>query len=312
MMYNELILAEEKENQRKSILISVVIHLLLLLICFLPYFYSTTQTDDQLSGILVQLGDMQPGNSEELAALSESEDAATESEDDTPEPQVEEEAAVKEEVTEAPAPTPAPEVVNAVVVDKAQEESDILAKKKQEKKNKEAEERKAKEAAIAAAKAKAEAEKKAAAEAKRKAEEEAAAKKAKYDAQKSKFGSLLSGGKGNANESGSEGSPDGDPNSTALDNLASGSGIMGEGLSDRAIEYTPTITDNSQKTGRVVVDICINAAGNVISAKFTQRGSTTSDKDLIDVAVKGVKKYRFSSSSAKKQCGSVIIDFKLK
>ena len=78
------------------------------------------------------------------------------------------------------------------------------------------------------------------------------------------------------------------------------------------MESKPVIIDNSQTTGIVVVDICINAAGKVISAKYTQKGSTSNDKELIEVAEKGVLKYRFSASNVFKQCGSVIIDFKLK
>ena len=176
-----------------------------------------------------------------------------------------------------------------------------------------AQKKKAAEAKIAAEeKAKKEAVRKAAEEAKRKAVEEEANKKAEYEAKKSKYGSLLSGGNGNNDNSGNQGDPDGDPNSKALENLATGSGSIGEGLSDRAVEYKPVIIDNSQTTGTVVVDICINTAGKVISAKYTQKGSTSNDKELIEVAEKGVLKYRFSASNAAKQCGIVVIDFKLK
>ena len=194
-----------------------------------------------------------------------------------------------------------------------QEQSDILAKKEKEKANKSAQKKKAAEAKRAAKeKAKKEAVRKAAEEAKRKSVEEEAKKKAEYEAKKSKYGSLLSGGNGNNDNSGNQGDPDGDPNSKALENLATGSGSIGEGLSDRVVESKPVIIDNSQTTGKVVVDICINTAGNVISAKYTQKGSTSNDKELIEVAEKGVLKYRFSASNAAKQCGSVIIDFKLK
>lgn len=194
-----------------------------------------------------------------------------------------------------------------------QDKSDILAKKEKEKAEEAAKKKKAAKEKIAAEKkAQEEAERKAAEEAKRKAAEEEAKKKAEYEAKKSKFGSLLSGGSGNNDSNGNQGDPDGDPNSKALENLATGSGLIGEGLSDRAVEYKPEITDNSQKTGKIVVDICINAAGKVISSKYTQRGSTSADKELIEVSEKGVLKYRFSASSVEKQCGSVIIDFKLK
>lgn len=326
IMYREIILAEGEENKRKGMLISVALHLLLLLLCLFPYFYNNSTPDTELSGILVQLGEFDPGNSENIAAVSAEE--VSEEETATSESEVSESAEKQSTESEAPAleeqESPSEDVkvevapTEQIVAETREDVSEVIAATKAKKKKLEEEAKKREAKAKAAAKAKKEAAAKAAtekaeaeAEAKRKAEEEAA-KKAKYDAQKSKFGSLLSGGAGNSDQSGSEGSPDGDPNSNALKNLATGSGAVGDGLSDRAILFTPEITDNSQKTGRVVVDICIDASGKVTTAKYTQRGSTTSDKDLIDVAVDGVKQYRFSTSQAKKQCGSVIIDFKLK
>lgn len=321
IMYREIILAEGEENKRKGMLISVALHLLLLLLCLFPYFYNNSTPDTELSGILVQLGEFDPGNSENIAAVSAEE--VSEEETATSESEVSESAEKQSTESEAPAlESPSKDVkvevapTEQIVAETREDVSEVIAatKAKKKKLEEEAKKREAKEKAAAKAKKEAAAKaakEKAEAEAKRKAEEEAA-KKAKYDAQKSKFGSLLSGGAGNSDQSGSEGTPDGDPNSNALKNLATGSGAVGDGLSDRAILFTPEITDNSQKTGRVVVDICIDASGKVTTAKYTQRGSTTSDKDLIDVAVDGVKQYRFSTSQAKKQCGSVIIDFKLK
>lgn len=301
-MYNDSILAYEEEHKKRSMILSIVLHLLLLLICFLPLFWDREVPEDQLSGILVQLGTVDGGSEQQTAASADQE------EDEESKP-VQEQAEVDE--------SSAPEIVEKqqtkavkesrvakVETNTTTDEAEIIAARK------EAEARKiAEKEAEEDRKAKAAAEKK---EQERKTAEEAAKKKAEYDAKKSKFGSLLSGGDSNNSSSGSQGDPDGDPNSKALQNLATGAGMIGDGLSNRDIIYKPEIKDDSQKTGRVVIDICINKAGKVISAKYTQSGSTTTDKDLIDVSEVGVRKYRFSASDIDKQCGSIIIDFKLK
>ena len=74
----------------------------------------------------------------------------------------------------------------------------------------------------------------------------------------------------------------------------------------------PNIVDNTQKEGRVVVKICVDNSGKVISANYTQVGSTTTDAHLIDLAEKGVLEYLFSESPAERQCGRVFIDFRLR
>ena len=85
-------------------------------------------------------------------------------------------------------------------------------------------------------------------------------------------------------------------------------GVLGK----RRVLKVPTIKDDSQKKGRVVVKICVNGAGKVISSKYTMMGSTTSDLYLIELAEKGAMQYLFSPSDNPKECGNVIIDFKLK
>ena len=312
MKKNDVILANEEQNRKKGLLMSIVLHLLLIFLCFMTFFNDHKKPTDQISGIIVQLGLIEGGNSVE-EALSEATPSESLENVLAAAPIEEDKETVKEVVPEKEESVKEISPKTLTESQTLQEQSDILAKKEKEKANKSAQKKKAAEAKRAAEeKAKKEAVRKAAEEAKRKSVEEEAKKKAEYEAKKSKYGSLLSGGNGNNDNSGNQGDPDGDPNSKALENLATGSGSIGEGLSDRVVESKPVIIDNSQTTGKVVVDICINTAGKVISAKYTQKGSTSNDKELIEVAEKGVLKYRFSASNAAKQCGSVIIDFKLK
>lgn len=83
-------------------------------------------------------------------------------------------------------------------------------------------------------------------------------------------------------------------------------------LGNRKVLKSPSITDKSQKKGRVVVKICVGSDGKVLSSKYTMMGSTTSDSYLIGLAEKGAKQYLFSTSSNPKECGNVVIEFQLK
>lgn len=186
------------------------------------------------------------------------------------------------------------------------------AKKLAEKKAAETAAAEARKAAEAEAKAKAEAQRKRAeAEALRK-REEAQKKQEAYAKTKNELGSLF-GGDGESNTSeGKKGEEDGAANSKVLEGLSGGLGEVGGGLSGRGIIYKPVIQENSQKTGKVVVKVCVDESGEVISAKFTQRGSTTTDSQLIEVTEKAAVKYKFTKGDLAEQCGTITIDFKLK
>lgn len=130
---------------------------------------------------------------------------------------------------------------------------------------------------------------------------------------KSKFSDLLTNAKSKGQDvQADQGDPLGAPDvDSKLGNHTSG-GSHGKGISNRTIIYRPVIQDDSQKEGRVVVHICVNAAGKVISADFKQKGSTTTDYELIKLAKDGALKYKFSPANQDEQCGSINIDFVLR
>lgn len=101
--------------------------------------------------------------------------------------------------------------------------------------------------------------------------------------------------------------------SDALDGLevTKGAGRVSGGLAGRGVVFTPSFTDSSQKTGRVSLEICVDAKGNVVSSSFTQRGSSTSDSYLISLARKSSLQYKFSTSETQLQCGLLQIEFKV-
>jgi len=147
--------------------------------------------------------------------------------------------------------------------------------------------------------------------AQREAEEEER-KQAQYEQNKKQFGDLISGsGKGKTEVSGSQGVQDGDPDASKLEGISTGSGMIGGGLSNRGVLYEPDINDSSQKTGRVVVKVCVDKNGDVVSSNYTQAGSTTTDSELRALAERSARKFKFSQADIDKQCGTVTIDFKV-
>ncbi len=126
---------------------------------------------------------------------------------------------------------------------------------------------------------------------------------------KSEFGKLFNSRGAKSKQNGRQGDPLGARDAKMLEGITRGKGEIGEGLDSRGILFEPDFEDSSQKAGRVVVKVCINERGNVINSKYTQRGSTTTDWELIAIAEKNAKKYRFTPSNKKEQCGTIIIDF---
>lgn len=126
---------------------------------------------------------------------------------------------------------------------------------------------------------------------------------------KKQFGDLFGKQK---NGSGQEGDGTKNEEGGALGSISKGNGIVGGGLAGRKVLEIPAVSENSQKTGKVVVKVCVGSNGKVSSAKFTQQGSTTLDAKLIRLAEKGAAKYLFSSADIESQCGSITFDFKVR
>ncbi len=295
----------EEKNRKKGMVMSTLIHIVLILLAILPFLTYPDPPPGQ-EGILVNLG---------LPDQGEGDNNAGPSEPTAPSEDVEEE--VEEEPEVHPEPTPVkpepkvdPEPVKQKDVIKTEDPEAIALKKEKEKKKKIEEERKKQEAEK---KRQEEAKKKAAEEAKRKKAEEDARKKAEADALKNKIGGLFGDGdgKGKTGNPGNQGDPNGDPNSNILIGKSTGFGTAGGGLGNRGVEGRPKITDQTQKAGRIVIEVCVDSNGNVLSADYTQRGSTTTDSALRDVAIRNAKKWKFSKGDVDKQCGTITYDFKL-
>ncbi|MEL6987110.1 MAG: cell envelope integrity protein TolA [Bacteroidota bacterium] len=299
----------EKKNKRKGLITSLIIHALLLLLLILPFMKFPFPPPGQ-EGIVVSFGMPEVGSGDDRPDTQQEENvkptppsAQTPTEEKTEEKETE---ATKPKAAEPTKSEPVDLLTqkNADVDLQAQKEQERIRQEKiQAQKLAEAERQRQREEAEA---------KKLAEEAARKKAAEEARKKAEYDAAKKQYGDLLGKGKGKTSTAGNQGDPGGDPDASQLEGISTGSGMIGGGLSNRGVKSEPNIQDNSQKTGKVVVKVCVDENGNVTSAQYTQLGSTTNDGDLKALAVESARKFKFTRSTTDKQCGTITIDFKLK
>ena len=310
----------EDANKKKSGVISTLLTAILILLLFIPLFSYVDPPPGQ-EGILVNLGEIDLGQGDDNAPP-----AKTQAKESKPEPEPESkpepEKPQEKPKVEPPKPTPKPEpIVKETVV--TEDPDAIRIKKEKEKKKREQEIKEQEEREEHEREQQEELERQREKEAERRAEEakkakEAAERKRKADAAaKAKeidglFGD--GGGKGNTGKPGNQGDPNGDPNSDILEGKSTGAGKIGGGLGGRGILSAPKLTDNSQDTGVVVVDACVDRNGNVTKAEIRQTRTTTTSSRLKRLAVANAKKYRFKSdgSAPQAQCGTITYDFKVR
>ncbi len=109
---------------------------------------------------------------------------------------------------------------------------------------------------------------------------------------------------------GDQGDQTGDPNSKYQGKNGNGTGTgpgtgtgngTGSGIGDfdlkgRSIMRRPVLHDTSQETGKVVVEIVVDKSGNVTSTNI-ERGTTTSNSHLQQLALKAARETKFSPSA---------------
>ena len=92
-----------------------------------------------------------------------------------------------------------------------------------------------------------------------------------------------------------------------------GNEMLDEGLQGRGLvgALPQPIYPAGNKGGKVVVRVAVNQAGVVTEAAYEPKGSTTSDKALIDAALVAARKARFTESKAFVQGGKITYLFKM-
>lgn len=93
-----------------------------------------------------------------------------------------------------------------------------------------------------------------------------------------------------------------------IGNDALDEGLQGRGL----VGALPTPDYPGNRSGKVVVRVVVNNRGEVTSATYEQRGSTTTDRALIDAAIAAAKRARFTESRVHNQGGRITYIFKMK
>lgn len=103
------------------------------------------------------------------------------------------------------------------------------------------------------------------------------------------------------------------------DGVSSGTGTGSEGISfslagRRPVGSLPSPRyDANDAQGKVVIQITVDARGNVQSASFHPQGSTTQDARLREAALQAARKARFTPSEANAvQTGTITYIFRLK
>jgi outer membrane biosynthesis protein TonB len=121
------------------------------------------------------------------------------------------------------------------------------------------------------------------------------------------------GNQGIAGGSGDQGRPGGDPDSKNYTGGGRGnSGVsVSRGLQGRSIVRTPSFEDEFNENAKVAIDVRVDASGNVISAEYQPRGSTTSDPSMKAIAIRKAKQVKFNSSSSE-SAGTIVFNFRLK
>jgi outer membrane biosynthesis protein TonB len=285
---------DEQKRKRTAYIVSSTVTGIILILMILKFFHYPDPPPPP-EGILVNLGLPDQGQGEENTPGPLAPTPAPEKpQPEKPQPEIKETKPVTK-------PTTTPVVKDKPVVT-TEDPNAVAIKERQEKERRE--------------KAEADRVAREQAEARQRAEEERQRKEAEAKATKDQIGGLFGGGgkgsgKGNTGKPGNQGDPNGDPNAKNLEGITTGTGSVGGSLGNRNVLSAPRITDNSSLEGTVVIAVCVDANGSVVSADFTQKGSTTSNSTLVNLAVNNAKKWKFSAGEVDKQCGTVTYRFKV-
>lgn len=316
-----------QENRSKAAIGSFIFHAVLIALMFFTIVKADLPEEMGGGGIEVALGAPDQGSPDQSNMPKGTQlDDPTQTEESKPEP-VRESKPEPEPVKPAPSKPAPPTKTDIPKNTPTVDDPDVAAIKKEK------EEKKRREQAESAERARKQAEAQAQADQKRRdAEAAAAAEKAKQDAYnkaKNKAGGAFgtSGGSGSGSGAGTKpgqggqagGKPGGDPFGDGGSGGGSGGGAgggtgvsIGGGLGGRAIQSRPKVNDNSQKTGKVSVQVCVDSNGDVSSADYTQKGSDTADGQLRQIAVDAARKFKFAKSDFDKQCGTITFTFRVK
>ena len=85
---------------------------------------------------------------------------------------------------------------------------------------------------------------------------------------------------------------------------------LGGGLGNRGVVNTATFDPVEQVKGKITIDVCVDANGNVLTTKRTLKNTTITSQAVIQQAVKFAKKWKFEKGN--KACGTITYIITLK
>jgi hypothetical protein len=120
------------------------------------------------------------------------------------------------------------------------------------------------------------------------------------------------GNQGIAGGHGDQGAPGGNPSSTNYAGGGHGSGGISTtgGLKGRRIRSVPSFTDDFNQNATIVLDVHVDENGNVTSAEYALRGSTSSAADLISIAKRRAMQVKFDPGP--ESFGGLMFNFRVR
>lgn len=131
------------------------------------------------------------------------------------------------------------------------------------------------------------------------------------------FNGTNNANQGTGNTSGDQGNPNGNLESDIYGDIAGnglGSSGKGWGLKGRGLVSKPSPTNPTNEYGNVTIKITVDKHGTVTNAEFTSFNSTTTNRDLVALAIKEAYKVKFNNvvsdnKARDKQIGYVVFKF---
>lgn len=121
------------------------------------------------------------------------------------------------------------------------------------------------------------------------------------------------GNQGVAGGTGDQGRPGGDPDSK---NYTGGGGTgnsgvsITRGLQGRRFTKLPSFTDDFDENAKIVLDIKVDGAGNVTSAVYQPRGSTSANTYYKETAIRKIMQTKFNATGSE-SAGTVVMNFRV-
>ncbi len=96
-------------------------------------------------------------------------------------------------------------------------------------------------------------------------------------------------------------------------NTGIGTSGIGYSLAGRTLKSVPQVRDESQETGIVVIKIWVDPQGNVKRAQYDPSKSTTTNKRLIDLALRAARQAKFNAdpTAPPEQIGTMTFRFRI-